>query len=171
MTVHFLNALRRPRGAAARQRAIDALVPVAGDEPALIELLDAVRSVLATPAALLVLADGAGMRVAAASGAAVGAMAAAVALCGHTLAAPDGMLCVPDLRREPRFCDDPAVMAPAGPVYFAGVGLFSGTHGVGALCGIDSHAHGPISFGQRGMLEKLALTTAIELGAAPPTRV
>jgi GAF domain-containing protein len=167
MTVHFLSALRRPRGLAARQRAAEMLMPVAGDEAGLVELLDAVRSVLATPAALLVLADGAGMRVAAGTGAMPAETAAVTALCAQLVASSQPLLCVPDLRRDPRFRDTMAGPGAPALAYYTGISLFSGSHPVGVVCGIDSHPHGPISFGQRSMLAKLATATAAELGAQP----
>ncbi|OAN60180.1 GAF domain-containing protein [Sphingomonas sp. TDK1] len=165
MSLHFFSAAFRPEGEAERQRAVEALPPIAPDDPVLRELLEEVRRVLCTPIAMLTVTDGEIQRMVGALGVEPVVLPRAIAFCAHTIAAADGMMSVPDLRLDPRFSANPLVTGGPRARYYTGVVVRNGAFPVGALCGLDQRPHGPASFRQRAQMRRLAEAVAEHIGA------
>ena len=165
MTLHFFSAAFRPEDEAARQRAVEELPPILPADPVLQALLGEVCMVLRTPIAMLTLTDGDVQRIAGAVGVEPMELPRSVAFCAHTIAAPDGLMSVPDLRADPRFRANPLVVSGPQVRYYTGVAVRSGPFPIGALCGLDRRPHGPASFRQRAQLRRLALAVAERIGA------
>lgn len=166
MSLHFFSAAFRPADEAERQRTVQGLAPLGGDDPVLGALLGEVCSVLRTPIAMLTLTDGDVQRVAGALGIAPVVLPRAIAFCSHTIATPDGLMSIPDLRADPRFAANPLVSGGPQVRHYTGVAVRVGPFPVGALCGLDVRPHGPASFRQRAALRRLAAAAGERLAAA-----
>ncbi|WP_010543402.1 GAF domain-containing protein [Sphingomonas elodea] len=167
MTLQFFSAAFRPENEGARQRAVQGLPPLVPADPALHELLEAVRVLLRTPIAMLTVTDGEVQRVAGALGIEPVELPRSIAFCSHTIATAEGLLCVPDLRVDPRFRANPLVVAGPRMRHYTGAAVCSGPFPIGALCGLDVRPHGPASFRQRAELRRLADAAAERIGATP----
>lgn len=166
MTLHFFSAAFRPYDEVARQRAVDALPPIPADDAELQFILEEVRAVLGTPMAMLTIIDHEVQHMPIAIGVQPMTVSRAMAFCPHTMAEPDGVLCVPDLRADSRFSANPMVSGPMGIRYYAGASVMNGLDRVGALCGIDTRPGGPLSSAKRSTLGRLAQAVAAHIGAA-----
>jgi len=85
--------------------------------------------------------------------------------CAHTILQPAGALVVPDARQDPRFADNPMVIAAPHLAAYAGVALVNADgYPLGALCVLDRqpHAYGADEI---DMLRELAqaVVTSLEL--------
>ncbi|SFJ62597.1 GAF domain-containing protein [Sphingomonas sp. NFR04] len=167
MTLQFFSAAFRPEDESRRQGAVDSLRTVSPADPVLHELLGETCIVLRTPIAMVTLTDGDVQRVVSAVGMEPVALPRAIAFCSHTIAAPEGMLSVPDLQADPRFRANPLVAGGPHVRHYTGVVVRSGPFPIGALCGLDRRPHGPASFRQRAELRRLADAVADHLGALP----
>lgn len=167
MTLHFFSAAFRPEDEAGRQGAVDSLRPILPDDPVLQELLGETCTVLRTPIAMVTLTDGDMQRMISAVGIEPVVLPRSIAFCSHTVAAPDGLLSVPDLLADPRFRANPLVTGGPAVRYYTGAVVRSGPFPVGALCGLDHRPHGPASFRQRTQLRRLADAVAERIGAQP----
>lgn len=165
MTLQFFSAAFRPYDEAARQRAVDALPPIAADDAQMHAILERVQSILKTPMAMLTIIDGDVQRMPIAIGMERMTISRAITFCGHTIAEPDGMLCVPDLRADRRFRSNPMVVGEMGIRYYAGARVMWGGNPVGAICGIDTRPHGRLSLAQRTELAILAAAAAAGIAA------
>ncbi len=170
MSLHFFSAAFRPEDERARQHVVDDVPPISADDTVLRELLGAVCRLLHTPIAMLTLADGDRLRVVSAIGIDPTTLPRSIAFCSHAIAAPDGLLSVPDLRADPRFRANPLVCGGPMVRHYTGAVVRSGPFAIGALCGVDRRPHGPASFRQRVELRRLADAAAAHIGAAPPLR-
>ncbi len=169
MTLHFFSAAFRPEDESRRQGAVDSLRVLAPNDPVLHELLGEVCTVLRTPIAMVTLTDGDVQRMISAVGIEPVVLPRSIAFCSHTVAAPDGLLSVPDLHADPRFRANPLVAGGPCVRYYTGAVVRSGPFPIGALCGLDRRPHGPASFRQRAQLRRLADTVAGYIGADPRT--
>ena len=81
------------------------------------------------------------------------------AVCDHAIRQPDTLLEVPDLARDPRFADYPAVLGEIGARFYAGMPLVTpGGAAIGTVCVIDREPR-VLGSEQRGALEALARLT------------
>ncbi|WP_084455782.1 sensor domain-containing phosphodiesterase [Novosphingobium rosa] len=79
-----------------------------------------------------------------------------VAFCIHTVAARETLV-VPDATLDPRFCDNPHVVAEDGIRFYAGVPLIvSSGHCLGTFCVFDTRARAGLDEAQLGLLADLA---------------
>ncbi len=167
MSLHFFSAAFRPDDEWDRQRALEGLPPIDAGDPVLRALLGEVCRLLNTPIAMLTLADGDIQRIVSAIGIEPMTLPRSVAFCAHTIAAPDGLLSVPDMQADPRFRANPLVSGGPRARHYTGAVVRSGPFAIGALCGVDLRPHGPASFRQRAELRRLADAVAVRIGAAP----
>jgi GAF domain-containing protein len=167
MTLQFFSAAFRPEDESRRQGAVDALRPISPGDPVLHDLLGEVCMVLRTPIAMITLTDGDVQRMISAVGIEPIVLPRSIAFCSHTVAAPDGLLSVPDLLADPRFRANPLVAGGPCVRYYTGAVVRSGPFPIGALCGLDRRPHGPASFRQRTQLRRLADAAAERIGAQP----
>ncbi|WP_294254122.1 GAF domain-containing protein [uncultured Sphingomonas sp.] len=169
MTLHFFSAAFRPEDESRRQGAVDGLPVVSPSDPLLHELLGEVCMVLRTPIAMVTVTDGDVQRMISAVGIEPVVLPRSIAFCAHTIAAPGGLLSVPDLHADPRFRANPLVAGGPRVRYYTGAVVRSGPFPIGALCGLDRRPHGPASFRQRAQLRKLADAVADRIGVVPRT--
>lgn len=88
--------------------------------------------------------------------------------CAHTILQPDEVTVVPDARLDPRFHDNPHVLAEGGIRFYAGAPLLSAEgHAVGSLCVIDDSPR-QLTDPQREALQALSrqVTRLLELHRA-----
>ena len=85
-----------------------------------------------------------------------------LSFCGHTILGDDIME-VPDIRVDPRFADNPLVLASPEVRFYAGAPLVvAGNHKVGTLCLFGTQPR-RLSEWERGHLTDLARVVAMEL--------
>ena len=61
-----------------------------------------------------------------------------VSFCAHAIMDPDGVLCVPDATKDPRFADNPLVTGSLGLRFYAGAPIMGPNgHAMGTLCVLD----------------------------------
>ncbi|MBC8037518.1 MAG: EAL domain-containing protein [Rhizobiales bacterium] len=83
--------------------------------------------------------------------------------CDHTLAG-EGVLCIPDARRDPRFAEHPFVAGELNVRFFAGVPLIdSDGFKLGTLAVLDTQPRAPVTGQQAAILQSLARITVDRL--------
>lgn len=128
-----------------RQRAVDRH-RVIGRQPKLAQgLTEAAARLFDARVGIATLIDRKAMLIFARHGLALDEQPRDISFCGHAIARPGEVMCVPDATRDPRFAGNPLVRNEPRIRFYIGAPLVApGGHALGALCAIDSEPRGPI---------------------------
>ena len=107
-------------------------------EPAFDDFAVLASTICQTPVAVVTFLDRNRQWCKARVGGAAGETAREHSFCAHTILT-DAVLVVEDARRDPRFSDNPHVMADGGPRFYAGAPLIDAEGmALGAICVVDA---------------------------------
>jgi GAF domain-containing protein len=121
------------------------------------EIAAAAARLLDTPAALVTIVDDEAMWVAGQFNSRLRRLERGECVCAHGIAEPETILCVPDLRAEPRFAALPVAQGPEAVRFYVGAPLVVAPgRAIGMLCGVDQAPRAAPSPEHRRALRRLA---------------